>query len=72
MRMAGASRVALALAEEGWAVAGDGDEVAVGPRGEGAGAPSPRRSRALPVTTPRRQGGRARHRPERCARCTTR
>jgi DNA polymerase I len=38
MRMAGSERLALALSQEAWAVAGDGDQVAVGPRGEGTGA----------------------------------
>src|SRR5690606_20173776 len=38
MRFAGAERVALALREDGWAAAGEGEEVAVGPMDEGAGA----------------------------------
>ena len=46
-----AYRVALALTEEGWAVAGDGDEVAVGPRGDGAGAALAASLAGLPVTT---------------------
>ena len=51
MRLAGAARVALALSEEGWAVAGDGDEVAVGSRADGAGAALARALAELPVTT---------------------
>jgi DNA polymerase-1 len=38
MRLAGQERIALALSEDGWAVAGDGPEVAVGARGEAVGA----------------------------------
>ena len=38
MRMAGSEPVALAFGEEGWAVAGEGDEVAVGALAEGTGA----------------------------------
>ena len=51
LRLAGASRVALALTEETWAVAGDGEEVAVGPRGDGAGAALAASLAGLPVTT---------------------
>jgi DNA polymerase I len=51
MRLAGAERVALALSEEGWAVAGDGEEVAVGARGEGAGTALAAALSGLPVTT---------------------
>ena len=38
MRFAGAGRLALALHPEGWAVVGDGVEVATGAMGEGTGA----------------------------------
>ncbi len=38
MRFAGAGEVALALSDEGWAVAGDGEEVVTGEMGEGTGA----------------------------------
>ncbi|WP_217915909.1 DNA polymerase I [Miltoncostaea marina] len=38
MRFAGAEGLALALGEDGWAVAGPGDEVPTGPPGEGTGA----------------------------------
>jgi DNA polymerase I len=50
MRLAGAERVALAVSDDGWAVAGDGDEVAVGPRGEGVGAALATALADLPVT----------------------
>ena len=51
LRLAGAARVALALSEEAWAVAGDGPEVAVGPRREGAGVALAAALAGLPVTT---------------------
>lgn len=50
MRLAGSERVALALSDEGWAVAGGGDEVAVGPRDERAGAALAAALADLPVT----------------------
>jgi DNA polymerase I len=50
MRVAGAGRVALALSEEGWAVAGDGDEVAVGAR-DGAGRALAASLAGIAVTT---------------------
>jgi DNA polymerase I len=51
LRMAGAERVALALSEDGWAVAGDGEEVAVGTLDEGAGAALATALSGMAVTT---------------------
>jgi len=51
LRMAGAERVALALSEDGWAVAGDGDEVAVGPLDEVTGAALATALSGMAVTT---------------------
>jgi len=50
MRTAGSERVALAFGEEGWAVAGEGDEVAVGALAEGTGAALAAALAGLPVT----------------------
>ena len=50
MRMAGSEPVALAFGEEGWAVAGEGDEVAVGALAEGTGAALAAALAGLPVT----------------------
>jgi DNA polymerase-1 len=49
MRLAGAPRVALAIGEEGWAVAGEGEEVAVGAVGEGTGEALAAALAGLPV-----------------------
>ncbi|MBJ7457242.1 MAG: hypothetical protein JHC74_14395, partial [Thermoleophilia bacterium] len=38
MRFAGAGKLSLALSDEGWAVAGEGDDVVTGEMGEGVGA----------------------------------
>ena len=50
MRLAGIDRAALALTDEGWAVAVDGDEVAQGPVGEGTGAALARALSALALS----------------------
>ena len=50
MRLAGIDHAALALGEEGWAVAVEGDEVAQGPVGEGTGAALARALSSLAVS----------------------
>jgi DNA polymerase-1 len=49
MRFAGAKALALAVTDEGWAVAGAGDEVATGPGGEGVGEALARALSGAPV-----------------------
>ena len=62
MRLAGIDHAALALGEEGWAVAVEGDEVAQGPVGEGTGAALERALSSPRGRLPRRQGRGARDR----------